>query len=154
MLRTLLSRPRTGMRTVLSGLLVVIASSALAQGTTIYRCNDGSGGVLYANIPCAGGVALDLPESKPDPAALERLRREQEAFERRQATRDAVSAQAAVRRDELRRREEEARRERESQAHAYTPSYPWFYAPMYQPPLPRPPLRPRPPAPYSYVPAR
>lgn len=142
------------MRMLFVGLSIATASFAHAQGTTIYRCGDGQGGVLYANVPCAGGVALDIPETKVDHGAQERLRREQEAFEKRQASRDAAFAQAAARRDEDRKRADEERRQRDDAQRAYVSSYPWFYAPMYEPPLRRPPPRRAPEASRSFVPAR
>lgn len=142
------------MRMLSAVLSIVVTSFAHAEGTTIYRCSDGQGGVLYANIPCAGGVALDIPQTKVDHAAQERLRHEQEAFDKRQASRDAAFAQAAARRDDERRRADEERRQRDDAQRAYVSSYPWFYAPMYEPPLRRPPSRRAPERSRSFVPAR
>lgn len=122
------------------------AGSALAQQEAIYRCNDGQGGVLYQNTACAGGRTVELQDAKPDPSARERLQRDLEAFERRQALREAAQ-----------HREREAERNRVAKAAAaaeqepaYAP-YVYPYAPYYVPP-PRP-LKPRsrPPRPPSYV---
>ena len=138
-----------------AGLLVLgaIAGVAFAQGDAIYRCDDGAGGVLYANVRCPGGRALELPESRPDPAARERLRQDLEAFERRQAAR-AAALRDRQRQDELRQRTaSESARADEPPAYA-PPSA--FYAPLYAAPLPRP-IKPRSRPPRTtpaFVPAR
>jgi len=73
---------------------------AFAHASTIYRCSDAAGGVLYADAPCTGGRIVDIPRTRIDPLARERLQRDLEAFDKRQAARDA----------------ERARREREAQS--------------------------------------
>ena len=136
-----------------AGVLVLgaIAGVAFAQGETIYRCDDGAGGVLYANARCAGGRALELPESRPDPAARERLRQDLEAFERRQAAR-AAALRERQRPDELRQgAANEAARPVDPPAYAPPIAY---YGPLYAAPLR--PIKPRsrPLRPPSFVPAR
>ena len=129
------------------------AGTAVAQGDTIFRCTDALGAVLYSNTACPGGRALALPGVAPDPAARERLQRELDAFQKRQAVREAA---------QLRERELQSERNRaaaqaaqpEPQAvyaspyYAYGPYYPYAVPP--RPPLPRP----RPARSSSYVPVR
>jgi len=135
-------------------LLSGISGGACAQGDPIYRCDDGRGGVLYANAPCPGGRIVALPESKPDPGARERLQRDLEAFERRQAAREVALLRERERQDDARQRNAlEAARQDERQA-TYAPPVA-YYAPLYYPPLQRPiKARPRPPRPPSFVPLR
>lgn len=133
-------------------LLGGIAGGAFAQGDAIYRCDDGSGGVLYANAPCPGGRVVALPESKPDPAARERLQRDLEAFERRQSAREAALVRERERRDET--RQSTTPQLQDEQQPSYAPLFA-YYAPLYLPPVHRPVKpRPRPPRPPSFVPAR
>jgi hypothetical protein len=131
-----------------------IAGGAFAQDT-IYRCDDGRGGVLYANTPCPGGRVIALVESKPDPAARERLQRDLEAFERRQSAREAAITRERERREEARQRTVANSQEEQPQSYGLAYGYYGYYAPYYPPPI-RPPvkIRPRPPRPPSFVPAR
>ena len=140
------------MRAAWGLVLGAMAGGAFAQGDTIYRCDDGGGGVLYANVRCPGGRAVELPPDKPDPAARERLRQDLEAFERRQAAREAALRERQ-RQDELRQRTA-AESARPDDAPAYAPPIA-YYAPLYAAPLPRP-LKPRsrPPRTPAFVPAR
>jgi len=138
-------------------LAVTIASHAAAQA--VYRCDDGKGGTLYADAPCKGGAKVDLLPGNADPAAIERLRREQRAFDERQAAREA-------------RAEREARALREQRwaerswpiefgAPVERPLPDWYYWggvwPWYSVAPEPPPMRPRPPRPEQppapYVPA-
>jgi Domain of unknown function (DUF4124) len=135
-------------------LLCGIAGDALALGQAIYRCDDGRGGVLYANTPCSGGRVIEVPESKPDPAARERLQRELEAFDRRQAAREAALSERE-RLAEARRRTapQTAGQDDETQS-SYAPAY-GYYGPWYYPPVQRPiKPRPRPQRPPSFLPLR
>jgi hypothetical protein len=134
--------------------LACVALGGHAAAQTIYRCDDGKGGVLYVDAPCKDGAKVDMLPGKADPAAIERLKREQKAFDERQAARDArVQADAQAAR--------EARRVREQQASASEPEPVYGYPPWawggYYPWPPVPPVRPRPPRPDttpSYVPAK
>ena len=130
---------------------VVLGGSAAAQ--TIYRCDDGSGGVLYADAPCKDGAKVDLLPGKADPAAIERLKRDQKAFDERQAARDAkAQAEAQAIRDAR-----QARAERSGEAPAESIGYPGYAWGGYWPWPPVPPVPPRPPRPErapSYVPAK
>jgi hypothetical protein len=135
-------------------LLSGIAGSVFAQSDTIYRCDDGRGGVLYANAPCPRGRVVEMPESKPDPAARERLQRDVEAFERRQAAREAALLRERERRDDMRQRAAPEPDPQDERQASYVPPFA-YYAPLYAPPVLRPiKPRPRPPRPPSFVPAR
>jgi hypothetical protein len=87
-------------RTTVSPCLVAVALGLAAPlvdvaAQPVYRCDDGKGGVLYADTPCKGGATVDLAPGKADPAAIERLRREQRAFDERQAARELRAQQEA-----------------------------------------------------------
>jgi Domain of unknown function (DUF4124) len=132
-----------------------IAGSALAQGDAIYRCEDGNGGVLYANTPCPGGRVVALVASKPDPAARERLQRDLEAFERRHAAREAALVRERERREEARQRTMSDRQSEQTPSYAPAYGYYGYYAPFYPPPV-QPPVKPRPRTPRqpSFLPVR
>ncbi len=137
-------------------LLAGIAGGAFAQGNAIYRCDDGRGGVLYANTPCPGGHVIALPENKPDPGARERLQRDLEAFERRHAAREAALLRDRELLAEQRRRAAPEPAGPDEQQAIYAPAYGYgYYAPPYFPRF-KPPIRPRPRPlrPPSFVPAR
>lgn len=124
-------------------LLAGIAGGAFAQGDAIYRCNDGRGGVLYADTPCPGGRVVAVPENKPDPGARERLQRDLEAFERRHAAREASLLRDREQLAEQRRRAAPEPALPDEQT-IYAPAYGYgYYAPPYFPPF-RPPIKPRP----------
>ncbi len=96
---------RTYGRVAAAVLAATIASHAAAQA--VYRCDDGKGSTLYSDTPCKGGAKVDLLPGKADPAAIERLRREQRAFDERQAARELRAQQEALalREDRLAQRE-------------------------------------------------
>lgn len=145
----------------------VLVAALMAVGTgdaaTIYRCADGRGGVLYVDSPCTNGVVVDAPSGKADAAAIERLRRDIEEFDRRHARREASDAaareQARLAAERYRSEEEALRREQERRdastyAYPYYFGYPYFGVPNRPVPrkridVPERPLR-RP----AFVPAR
>jgi len=157
--------PGSGTRHVvgiaLAAAIASLASHAAAQ--TIFRCDDGRGGVLYSDAPCKQGVKVDLLPGKADPAAIERLEREQRAFDARQAARDARAdrdaAAARADRDAERQRQAEAARLAAQpppppENYYWSSGWPWWYAPL--PVVPRPPVRPprpEPVAPSGFLPA-
>ena len=132
------------------------AFAAAAGAQTVYRCDDGKGGVLYADVPCKQGIRVDIPSGKADPAAIERLQREQRAFAARQAARDARAEREAV----AARAERESERQRQRDAwlasqvlpdpYVWDGWWPWF---PIVPVVPPPPPRPRPERPSGYLPA-
>jgi len=142
--------------------LALAAGDAPAQA--VYRCDDGKGGTLYADTPCTGGTKVDILPGKADPAAIERLRREQRAFDERQAAREARAREEALAEREsrlaLRERELDADAAWRAGRLAAEPAYAWGGAWPWYPGLPaggppsRPPRPPRPDAsPPPYVPA-
>jgi hypothetical protein len=147
------------------GLAFAVAAAAAAitgagHAQAIYRCDDGAGGVLYADHPCRNGTKVDVAPGKADPAAIERLEREQWAYEARQAAREARAAAEA----QVLREQRLAQRERQLDFEARIPApavdtyawgglWPWFPgAPVIPPRPPRP--RPEAPASAPSVPAR
>ena len=141
-------------------LAVTIASHAAAQA--VYRCDDGKGGVLYADTPCKGGATVDLAPGKADPAAIERLRREQRAFDERQAARELRAQQEAQAQREYRLAQREwqldasaallAERLAAERNYYWGGYWPWYPAPPVAKPPPGPP-RPEALPPAPYVPA-
>ena len=152
---------RSATRGLACGIAVWAAAAVGVGGAqAIYRCDDGTGGVLYADHPCRNATKVDVAPGKADPAAIERLEREQRAYEGRQAAREARAAAEA----QVLREQRLAQRERQLDFEARIPApavdtyawgglWPWYPAAPVVPP--RPP-RPRPDAPASgaYVPAR
>ena len=143
--------------------VVVLAAATLGShvlAQTVYRCEDAKGGVLYADTPCKGGAKVDLLPGKADPAAIERARREQRAFDERQAVRDAGSAEEARTIREHRWAQQEWQHDRGAVLDRYAPRadsyrgalWPWYPtppAPSAGPPRPsRPGIQPAP-----YMPA-
>jgi hypothetical protein len=138
---------------------IALCAPARGEAQAVFRCIDPNGGVLYTDEPCKGGAKLDIPEGKPDPAAIDRLRREQQAFDQRQAARAAAAERDADRQFAMR---QDALAYPGVAALAVAPDYPYgsYYWgggwPVYVPPNLRPP-RPRSPRPAgapSFVPAR
>ena len=135
--------PRASTLAPLAGLAlaaVVLPFPGDGAAQAIYRCDDGKGGVLYADSPCRGGTVLDLLPGKADPAAIERLRLDQKAFDERQAARDArAQAEAQAARESRRAKAGQAVESEASSAAAY-PGYAWGGYWPYVPvtPLPRP----------------
>lgn len=109
--------------------------------------------MLYADAPCKDGAKVEVQPGKADPAAIERLRREEKAFAERHAAREAkaqAEAQAAREAREARARaERQAERDRQQPEYVGYPGYAWG---GYRP---RPPLSPRlEPPPSGYLSAR
>ena len=97
------------LRTVVASLALVSVSVAGAAGdTTVYRCTQANGAVLYADYPCKGGVAVDIRPGAPDPDATQRLERVRAELDRAAARRQANEDIAAIRREELYQRRLEA----------------------------------------------
>ncbi len=130
------------MRTVRVMIALAACAATLAQANTIYRCSDGAGGVLYSDSPCAGGRVVEVPQTKIDPLARERLQRDLDAFDKRQALRDAERARQQEQQAQLRRAEANARPAETVEPEPYYYPYAYGFAPYYVPP--QPPPRPRP----------
>jgi len=77
----------------LSGLAGQVGAAALP----IYKCMDKSAGIVYTDIPCKDGERMnDLRAGSADPAAIARLDREREAWDRGSAQRLAEERRAMV----------------------------------------------------------
>ena len=151
--------------TLAAAALGLAAALADVAAQSVYRCDDGKGGVLYADTPCKGGATVDLAPGKADPAAIERLRREQRAFDERQAARELRAQQEAQAQREYRLAQREwqldataallAERLAAERNYYWGGYWPWYPAPPVGSPPPGPP---RPPWPDAlpaapYVPA-
>jgi hypothetical protein len=127
----------------------------------IYRCDDGRGGTLYADTPCTGATKVDIAPGRADPAAIERLRREQRAFDERQTARDLQARQDALAQWEYRLAQREWQLDAVADVWAgrpaVVPGYAWGGLWPWYPVPPIPPLPPLPPRPdlrlAPYVPA-
>jgi len=77
----------------LSGLAGPVGAAALP----IYKCMDKSAGIVYTDIPCKDGERMnDLRAGNADPAAIARLDREREAWDRSTAQRLAEERRATL----------------------------------------------------------
>ncbi|HLX28090.1 MAG TPA: hypothetical protein VKV24_06355 [Casimicrobiaceae bacterium] len=121
---------------------IVLAPAALAQAPSpngaprsgppvppVYKCHQADGTVLYQDYACKGAVVVDIKPDSADPAAIERLRREDAAFDQAAAQRHAIDA--AARREQIgRAREVEAAQrdeERQARADEAAASYPGYF---------------------------
>jgi len=100
---TYLPHPRVSRpRRVVLGFIVVCALSGIAVGNAraaalpIYKCMDKSLGILYTDVPCKEGEKLDVRAGNADPAAIARLDREREAWDRSAAQRLADERRATL----------------------------------------------------------
>jgi hypothetical protein len=74
-----------------------LAGPAGATALPIYKCLDKSAGIVYTDIPCKDGERMsDLRAGNADPAAIARLDREREAWDRSAAQRLAEERRAMV----------------------------------------------------------
>lgn len=104
----------------------------------IYKCRQANGTVLYQDYACKGGIVVDIKPDSADPAALERLHREQAAFDLDAAQRRAIGAATQRREIEHARQVEAAQRYEEEQAReeeAAAASYPGYFFIVPQRPL-------------------
>jgi len=84
-----------------SGISFGIADATGAD-TKIFKCPQPNGPVLYTDIPCSGGTAIDIQLGPVDPAAPARLAHAQAEFDAAAAQRKAEEESAAAR-EELNR---------------------------------------------------
>src|SRR5690242_6046652 len=70
------------------------AASDVAQ-SSVYKCRQANGAVLYQDYACKDGVVVDLKPDAADPAAIRRLERAQAESEREAARRRASEASEA-----------------------------------------------------------
>jgi len=98
-----LSAPRAASRRVsflycaLALAWVGLAGPAGATALPIYKCVDKSAGIVYTDIPCKDGERMnDLRAGNADPAAIARLDREREAWDRSAGQRLSEERRAMV----------------------------------------------------------
>jgi len=78
--------------------LLLAAAGARAADTTVYRCPDGKGRVLYTDVPCRNAEVVDLRPGEAAPGAAQRLAAAQAELDAgMQAFRAAEAAAAAQR---------------------------------------------------------
>jgi len=85
-------------RALAIGALALLAPSANAAVTTVYKCFDRSLGVLYTDQPCRG-ESISIEAGATDAAAVAELQREREAVSRSAAQRIADNRRAGIDRD-------------------------------------------------------
>ena len=91
-----------------AALALASVADAAAQNvqSTVYKCTQANGLASYQDFPCKGGVVVDIKPDVADPAAIKRLERAQEAFNRGAALRQAQEIEA-LRREQLTRQRHE-----------------------------------------------
>lgn len=137
--------PGCAVRVAAAALALVSVASVAAEtpGTTVYKCPQANGAVLYADYPCKGGAVVDIRPGSAAPDAMQRLERARDEIDRAAVRRQANDELAALRREELnqRRRELEAAQSMEFAANSpdlsYAPAY-GFYGPYVKPRANRP----------------
>ena len=78
-------------------------TDAAGADVQIYKCTQPNGTVLYTDLPCKGGTAVDIRLGPADPAAPARLAHAQAELDAAAAQRRAEEEIAAARREELNR---------------------------------------------------
>jgi hypothetical protein len=89
---------RTAVLAIVTVGAITWAASAAAQ---VYKCTQDGGRVLYSDMPCKGGAAVDVRAGTANPAAVTQLARDNAAFDRKMAARRAAEDQAEFRRQRL-----------------------------------------------------
>lgn len=80
---------------------VALSARAVENGaTTVYKCTQANGAVLYTDYACKGSVVVDIKRDAVDPAAGERLENAQAEFDKAAVRRKADAEMAALHRDE------------------------------------------------------
>jgi hypothetical protein len=145
-----MNRYRVTPLVALAAALVALSPAASRAGDSpVYRCAQADGRVLYTDVPCAGGAAVDIRPGKADPAATERLARAQASLDAAAAQRKADLAQEDAQRAQYGPARDGGAASVPAQADNTGYGYDFYgfgYAPGYGDIRPRPP-RPRPPLP-------
>jgi hypothetical protein len=77
--------------------LLGVAGTAGAAALPIYKCMDKTAGIVYTDVPCKDGERMnDLRAGNADPAAIARLDREREAWDRSSGQRMAEERRAML----------------------------------------------------------
>jgi hypothetical protein len=143
------------------GALILATGAADAATAPIYKCLGNNLGLVYTDQPCKDGEQLDIRAGDADPAAVARLERARDQFDRSAAARIADERRAAAQRDlaTLARRQGDADRSAAYAADysaAFSPhDYALLWYPAFRPMHPVHPPRQRPPrsaAPRGFAP--
>lgn len=90
------SRARESWRSaVIRGAAILFAGFTSLAGATepIFRCPDENGRILYTSERCKNGVELSIDAGQPNPAAIDRLRRDVDVDRQKEAFKQAQRAQ-------------------------------------------------------------
>jgi hypothetical protein len=122
--------------------LLFVAGPAWSANTAIYKCFDKNLGLLYTDLPCKDGEALDLRPGDADPASVARLERERDQLDQSAAQRILDERRAAAQRDLAYGMRGEAIYDRGVPDYAdssldYGYGYPLFAYPVHAHPRPR-----------------
>jgi hypothetical protein len=77
------------------------AGTAWAGTTVVYRCLDAHLGVVYTDLPCRDGEAVDIRAGEADAAAVARLERVRDSLDQSAAQRISDERRAASQRQLL-----------------------------------------------------
>ena len=83
-------------------------AGAMQPSTTVYKCAQADGTVVYQDYACKGGAVVDIKPDAANPEAIARLERARIASERVAAARRANEDLAAMRRHEALRWQQDA----------------------------------------------
>ena len=119
----MISRKALCLILALSPLSLEITDAAGADAQ-IYKCIQPNGTVLYTDLPCKGGTAVDIRLAPADHAAPARLARAQAELDALAAWRRAEEEIAVARREEFNRLRLEAEAEAEQGPTAPLTNYP------------------------------
>ena len=107
------------------------AASDVAQ-SSVYKCRQANGAVLYQDYACKDGVVVDLKPDAADPAAIRRLERAQAESEREAARRRASEERSRAARERLLSEAEASQDYTPQMETVYVPAYP-YYVPRGRP---------------------
>ena len=85
--------------TLAAAAFLIASAAARAADTTVLRCVDPGGRVLYTDVPCRNAAVVELYPGAADPAAAQRLRQAQAMLDAGMDKRRAEDARDAERRE-------------------------------------------------------
>ncbi len=108
-----------------SGLTIAGIALAVAPiaGAAVYKCASAGGAVTYQDFPCKGGAVVNVRPGAADPTAIDRLDKQNAAFDSNMAARAAIEQNAAAQRQELYLRRQELEATQAAAAAAAAPAY-------------------------------
>jgi Domain of unknown function (DUF4124) len=85
--------------TLAAAAFLIASPAARAADTSVFRCVDPGGRVLYTDVPCRNAAVVELHPGAADPAAAQRLRQAQAMLDAGMDKRRAEDARDAERRE-------------------------------------------------------